>query len=56
MITAKIVILGDASVGKTNIMTQYTSNKFEYNLISTIGVEFATKKIQVKDKSVNVRF
>ena len=41
----KIIIVGDAGVGKTCLLHQYTHNEFksEYNV--TIGVEFSSKII-----------
>ena len=39
----KIILIGDTGVGKTNIVTRYTKNKFSTTLKPTIGVEFYTK-------------
>lgn len=45
----KIVIIGDSGVGKSNLLLRYTSNEFIEDSRSTIGVEFATKNIQIDD-------
>ncbi|KAM3147774.1 hypothetical protein pb186bvf_000102 [Paramecium bursaria] len=52
----KIVLLGDAGVGKTYIMNQYVRQSHPRNQLSTIGkfddiigVEFATKTVTLED-------
>ena len=39
----KIVIVGDSSVGKTNIMNKYLKNEFREDSRATVGVEFGSK-------------
>ena len=51
----KIVLVGDASVGKTNILSRFTSNTFNIESKPTIGVEFATKSLMIKDKNVKAQ-
>lgn len=43
----KIVLIGDSGVGKSNILSRFTRNEFCLESKSTIGVEFATRTIQV---------
>lgn len=43
----KIIFLGDISVGKTNIMTRFTSNTFSINSKATIGVDVASKPVKI---------
>ncbi|URE04251.1 RAB [Musa troglodytarum] len=43
----KIVLIGDSGVGKSNILSRFTRNEFSLDSKSTIGVEFATKTLQV---------
>jgi len=43
----KIVLIGDSGVGKTNILSRFTRNEFCLESKSTIGVEFATRTLQV---------
>ncbi|EGR31228.1 rab11b protein, putative [Ichthyophthirius multifiliis] len=45
----KIVLVGDASVGKTNLLKRYVKNQLPQNPAPTIGVEFATKQVVLKD-------
>jgi len=42
----KIILLGNAGVGKTSIILRYYKNKFENNNISTIGSTFVIKELQ----------
>ena len=46
----KIVLIGDSGVGKTNLLSRFTKNEFNLESKPTIGVEFATKTIQVDGK------
>lgn len=51
----KIVIVGDASVGKSNILTRFIRDEFMSNSRSTIGVEFATKNITIKNRVIKAQ-
>ena len=44
---AKIVIIGDSGVGKTNILLKLCNTEFKPNYVATIGVDFKTKNINV---------
>lgn len=41
----KIVLVGDTSVGKTNLVSRYIKNSLPKNSNPTIGVEFATRVV-----------
>jgi Ras-related protein Rab-11A len=43
----KIVVVGDAAVGKSNIMMQYTTGEFNQESMTTIGVEYQNKVIRL---------
>jgi len=43
----KIIILGDSSVGKTSLMNQYVSKRFNAQYKATIGADFLTKEVMV---------
>eukprot|EP00189_Rhodosorus_marinus_P005400 CAMPEP_0113954498 /NCGR_PEP_ID=MMETSP0011_2-20120614/595_1 /TAXON_ID=101924 /ORGANISM="Rhodosorus marinus" /LENGTH=214 /DNA_ID=CAMNT_0000963651 /DNA_START=34 /DNA_END=678 /DNA_ORIENTATION=- /assembly_acc=CAM_ASM_000156 len=51
----KIVLVGDSGVGKSNLLTRFTKNEFNYDSRTTIGVEFATSIIKVEDKSIKAQ-
>ena len=46
----KLVMVGDAGVGKTNISTRFVSNIFSTNSKPTIGVNFYSLMINHDDK------
>ena len=43
----KVVLIGDSGVGKSNLLSRFTRNEFLLDSKSTIGVEFATRTLQV---------
>uniref|UniRef100_A0A8B9SS63 RAB11B, member RAS oncogene family n=1 Tax=Anas platyrhynchos TaxID=8839 RepID=A0A8B9SS63_ANAPL len=47
----KVVLIGDSGVGKSNLLSRFTRNEFNLESKSTIGVEFATRSIQVDNKT-----
>ena len=44
-----MVLIGDSGVGKSNLLSRFTRNEFCLESKSTIGVEFATRSIQVTE-------
>ena len=44
-------MIGDVNVGKTCLLVRYHKNQLPKSLSSTIGVEFATKNVTMKDGS-----
>ncbi|AET37454.1 Rab family GTPase YPT32 Ecym_1207 [Eremothecium cymbalariae DBVPG len=51
----KIVLIGDSGVGKSNLLSRFTTDEFNVNSKSTIGVEFATRTIEVEGKKVKAQ-
>ena len=51
----KVVLIGDTSVGKTNILSKYLSNEFDPDSKATVGVEFGTKDFQIENNKVKVQ-
>ena len=43
----KVIFLGDISVGKTNLMTRFSSDTFSINSKATIGVDVAAKSVKL---------
>ena len=52
----KVVLIGDSGVGKSNLLSRFTRNEFNLESKSTIGVEFATRSIQVSCSCQQLRF
>ncbi|ESN99134.1 hypothetical protein HELRODRAFT_66762, partial [Helobdella robusta] len=48
----KIVLAGDAAVGKSSFIMRLCKNKFVTNLNSTVGVDFQTKTLKVDGKII----
>eukprot|EP01122_Echinamoeba_exundans_P012334 TRINITY_DN5120_c0_g2_i1.p2 TRINITY_DN5120_c0_g2~~TRINITY_DN5120_c0_g2_i1.p2 ORF type:complete len:219 (-),score=45.86 TRINITY_DN5120_c0_g2_i1:1411-2067(-) len=51
----KVVLLGDSAVGKTSIMRRFVDNSYNDDFKPTIGVDFATKQIEVDDAKVKLQ-
>ena len=51
----KIIIVGDSGVGKSNILGRYINNEFKQDTKSTVGVEFASKKVKVNDVNIKLQ-
>ncbi|CAB1439211.1 unnamed protein product [Pleuronectes platessa] len=51
----KVVLIGDSGVGKSNLLSRFTRNEFSLESKSTIGVEFATRSIQVEGKTIKAQ-
>ncbi|EGD80777.1 tubulovesicle-associated protein [Salpingoeca rosetta] len=51
----KIVLIGDSGVGKSNLLSRFTRNEFNLESKSTIGVEFATRSIEVDGKTIKAQ-
>lgn len=50
-----VVLIGDSGVGKSNLLARFTRNEFNMDSKSTIGVEFATRSIQVDGKTIKAQ-
>ncbi|XP_035528158.1 RAB11a, member RAS oncogene family, like, partial [Morone saxatilis] len=55
LLFAVVVLIGDSGVGKSNLLSRFTRNEFNLESKSTIGVEFATRSIQVEGKTVKAQ-
>ena len=52
----KIVLIGDAGVGKTCIVQRFKCGTFLERQGSTIGVDFTMKTVQIEQKRIKVKF
>jgi GTPase SAR1 family protein len=46
--TYKIILLGDSGVGKSNLLLRFSKNQYCERTKPTVGVEFATKVVQIE--------
>ena len=54
MLTFKVVIIGDPSVGKTSIVTRFTHKRFASHVSSTIGASFTSYTLDIEDEKVRL--
>jgi Ras-related protein Rab-1A len=50
----KFKLLGDSGIGKTSLLNRFVEGTYTESYISSIGIEFKTKVINVKDKKVKL--
>eukprot|EP01117_Protostelium_nocturnum_P019122 TRINITY_DN819_c0_g1_i2.p1 TRINITY_DN819_c0_g1~~TRINITY_DN819_c0_g1_i2.p1 ORF type:complete len:194 (+),score=64.11 TRINITY_DN819_c0_g1_i2:194-775(+) len=51
----KLLLIGDSGVGKSCILLRFADNAFTDNFISTIGVDFKIKTIDIEGKKVKMQ-
>lgn len=51
----KIVIIGEAGVGKTSLMSKFVFNTFDDQMQPTIGCDIQSKTINIEGKKIEVR-
>lgn len=51
----KYILIGDANVGKSCLMTQFIEHEFKSFLDPTIGVEFGSKIVKIHDKEIKLQ-
>jgi len=51
----KLLLLGDSGVGKSAIVMRFTEDRFNQDLMSTVGLDFKMKTIQIGERMVNVQ-
>ncbi|KAH9608687.1 hypothetical protein KSS87_009152 [Heliosperma pusillum] len=51
----KLVLIGDSGVGKSNLLSRFTKNEFNLESKSTIGVEFATRSLNIDSKVIKAQ-
>lgn len=52
----KVIIIGDASVGKSQLLGRWIENKFSNNILPTVYIEFSSKSFMADGKAINVQF
>ena len=51
----KILVIGESAVGKSCLLLRYTDDKFQETFMTTIGVDFKTKHIEVNGQKVKLQ-
>ncbi|XP_010476830.1 PREDICTED: ras-related protein Rab-11B-like [Camelina sativa] len=52
----KVVMLGDSNVGKSTLLSRFTTDEFETESKSTIGIEWLTRYGNIDNKNIKVQF
>ena len=51
----KLIVIGNAGVGKSCLSMQATKKRFENNYLATVGFEFFVFNMRVKEKTVKLQ-
>jgi Ras-related protein Rab-8A len=54
-IQIKLLMIGDSGVGKTCLLLRYANDSFSPTFITTIGIDFKIKNIQLENKRVKLQ-
>jgi small GTP-binding protein len=52
---AKVAVIGDSSVGKTNILLRYVSADYQQSHVATIGIDFKVKTINLNNFKIKLQ-
>lgn len=50
----KLLIIGDSSVGKSNLLLRFTDNVFHDAFLPTIGVDFKIQTVNIGNKKIKL--
>ena len=53
-IKLRLVLIGNQAVGKSSFISKFVDDAFTLDLMSTIGIDFKTKTISIKNRSVEL--
>ncbi len=51
----KLLLIGDSGVGKSCLLLRFAENSFTPSFITTIGIDFKTKRVNLDDKPVKIQ-
>ena len=51
----KLLIVGDSTVGKTNFIMRFISDKFNESYMTTSGIDLKSKDIEIKNKNIRIQ-
>lgn len=54
MLTFKIVVIGDTSVGKTSLITRFAHKRFVSHVSSTVGASFTSYNLDIEDERIRL--
>lgn len=54
VVTVKYLVVGDSGVGKTSLLVRYCEDAFQTEYLSTIGVDFKIKRMELEGSQVTL--
>ena len=51
----KLIVIGDMKTGKSSLRMRFAENLFHPKLMSTIGIDFSVKTIELYEKKIKVQ-
>lgn len=51
----KLLLIGDSGVGKTCIIYRFVDNKFDSSFITTIGIDFKIRTVEIDGKTIKLQ-
>ncbi len=54
MIKLKFIVIGESTVGKTSLITQFNINEFTEDYILTVGTDKIIKEIEINDQKIEM--
>jgi Ras-related protein Rab-8A len=51
----KLLLIGDSGVGKSCLLLRFAENSFTPSFITTIGIDFKIKKVQISGKTIKLQ-
>lgn len=51
----KFLLIGDSGVGKTCIIYRFVENKFDSSFVTTIGIDFKIKTVELEGKKIKLQ-
>ena len=52
----KVVLVGESGVGKTSLISRYTSDTFSSVILATTGASFATRIYTLEEENQDIKF
>ena len=52
--TVKYLVVGNSGVGKTSLLLRYCEDTFQHEYLSTIGVDFKIKRLEIDGVAVTL--
>lgn len=49
-ISLKLVVIGESGVGKSNLILRFKENRFDEDLMPTVGLDFYSEDFNIKNK------